>query len=157
MAASQNGFLLSIHKKINIMQTMTKNITIFFINLIFYHREIVKIDHFTDTFLELCEHRCVMQPLQNPPFCSCTLKQCIISLRFEAGDTRDGGNLNLLNNNNSSCSNTSGGLASAGIRAPESQSSLRERPGRPSRPERVDKVLKRRSYHPQDGLSQVHQ
>jgi hypothetical protein len=36
---------LSIHKKPNIMQIMTKNITIF-IYLIFYHREIVKLDHF---------------------------------------------------------------------------------------------------------------
>jgi hypothetical protein len=45
MAASQNGFCsyrLSIHKKTNIMQIMTKNIT-FFINLIFYHKEIVKL------------------------------------------------------------------------------------------------------------------
>jgi hypothetical protein len=48
MAASQNGFCsykLSIHKKINIMQIMTKNLTIF-IYSIFYHREIVKRDLF---------------------------------------------------------------------------------------------------------------
>ncbi len=48
MAASQNGFCsfkLSIHKKTNIMQIVTKNIALF-INLIFYHREIVKLDHF---------------------------------------------------------------------------------------------------------------
>ncbi len=48
MAAPQNGFFfykLSIHKKTNIMPLMTKNITIF-ISLIFYHREIVKLDHF---------------------------------------------------------------------------------------------------------------
>ncbi len=48
MAALQNGFYsykLSIHKKTNIMQIMTKNITIF-IYLIFYRREIVKLDHF---------------------------------------------------------------------------------------------------------------
>ncbi len=48
MAASQNGFSsykLSIHKKINIMQIMTKNIK-FFIYLFFYHREVVKLDHF---------------------------------------------------------------------------------------------------------------
>jgi hypothetical protein len=48
MAASQNGlcsYKLSIHKKTNIMQILTKNITIF-IYLIFYHREIVKLDHF---------------------------------------------------------------------------------------------------------------
>jgi hypothetical protein len=48
MAASQNGFCsfkLSIHKKTNIMQIVTKNIALF-INLIFFHREIVKLDHF---------------------------------------------------------------------------------------------------------------
>jgi hypothetical protein len=48
MAASQNGFCsdkLSIHRKANIMQIMAKNITSF-INLIFYHREILKLDHF---------------------------------------------------------------------------------------------------------------
>jgi hypothetical protein len=42
--------LASIHKKTNIMQIMTKNITIF-IYLIFYHREIVKLDHFMTLFL----------------------------------------------------------------------------------------------------------
>jgi hypothetical protein len=74
MVASQNGFCsykLSINKKTNIMQIMTNRIT-FFINLIFYHREIVKLYYFNDTFLELCKHRSVMQPLQNPPFCSST-------------------------------------------------------------------------------------
>ena len=48
MAASQNGFCsykLSTQKKTNIMQIMIKNITIF-IYLIFYHREIVKLNHF---------------------------------------------------------------------------------------------------------------
>ncbi len=48
MAASQNGFCsykLSSHKKTNVLQTMTKTFTIF-IYLIFYHREIVKRDHF---------------------------------------------------------------------------------------------------------------
>ncbi len=48
MAASHNGFCsykLSIHKKTNIIQIMTKNITIF-MYLIFYHRKIVKLDHF---------------------------------------------------------------------------------------------------------------
>ncbi len=48
MVASQNGFCsykLSIHKKTNIMQIVTKNIK-FFINLIFKRREIVKLDHF---------------------------------------------------------------------------------------------------------------
>ncbi len=48
MAASQNGFCsdkLSIHKKTNIIQIMTKNIKVV-IFFIFYHREIVKLDHF---------------------------------------------------------------------------------------------------------------
>jgi hypothetical protein len=75
MDASQNGFCsckLSIHKKINIMQIMTKHITIC-IYPIFYHREIVKQDHFYDIFLELCKRRFVMQPLQNPPFCRSTV------------------------------------------------------------------------------------
>jgi hypothetical protein len=48
MAASQNGFCsykLSIHKNTNIMQIMTK-ILQFFIYLIFYHKEIVNLDHF---------------------------------------------------------------------------------------------------------------
>jgi hypothetical protein len=39
------SYKLSIHKKTNIMQIVTKNIT-FFINLIFYHRLIVKLNHF---------------------------------------------------------------------------------------------------------------
>jgi hypothetical protein len=77
MATSQNGFCsykLSIHKKTTIMQIMTKNITIF-IYLIFYHGEIVKLRRsFYDTFLELCKHCSVMQPLQNPSFCSSTFK-----------------------------------------------------------------------------------
>jgi hypothetical protein len=73
MVASQNGFCsykLSIHKKTNTMQIMTKNIT-FFINLIFYHTEIVKLDFMTLS-LSLCKHCSVVQPLQNPPFCSST-------------------------------------------------------------------------------------
>jgi hypothetical protein len=48
MAASQKGFWsykLSIPKKTTIMQIMTKKFTIF-IYLIYYHREIVKLDHF---------------------------------------------------------------------------------------------------------------
>ena len=75
MVASQNGFCsynLSIHKKTNIMQIMTKNITIF-IYLIFYHREIVKLlDHFMTLSLSYAKNRFVMQPFQNPPFCSST-------------------------------------------------------------------------------------
>jgi hypothetical protein len=69
MAASQNGFCsykLSIHKKTNIMQIMTKNIKLF-ISSIFYHREIVKLDHFMALSLSY-----VMQPLQNPSFSSST-------------------------------------------------------------------------------------
>jgi hypothetical protein len=48
MAASQNGlcsYKLSIHKKTNVMQILTINITIF-IHLISYDTEIVKLDHF---------------------------------------------------------------------------------------------------------------
>ncbi len=47
MAASQNGFnsyKAPIHKKTNIMQLMTKNIKFYLSQ--FYHREIVKLDHF---------------------------------------------------------------------------------------------------------------
>ncbi len=46
MAASQNGFCsykLSFHKKTNIMQIMQKVLQTY---LVFYHREIVKLDHF---------------------------------------------------------------------------------------------------------------
>jgi hypothetical protein len=49
MAASQNGFCsykFSIHKKTNIMQIKTKYITFFYINFIFYHKVIVKLDDF---------------------------------------------------------------------------------------------------------------
>ncbi len=70
MAPSQNGFCsykISIHKKTNIIQIMTKNIIIL-IYLIFYHREILKLDHFMTL-----SHRSVTQPLQNQPFCSSNL------------------------------------------------------------------------------------
>jgi hypothetical protein len=66
MAASQKGFCsykLSILKKTNIIKIMTEILQFLF----FYHREIVKLDHFIDTFLEICKHR-----LQNPPFCIST-------------------------------------------------------------------------------------
>jgi hypothetical protein len=72
MAASQNGFCsytLSFHKKTNIMQIVTINISIFNY-LIFYHRETRL---FYDPFFELCKHRFVTQPLQNPQFCSSTI------------------------------------------------------------------------------------
>jgi hypothetical protein len=78
MYASQNGFCsykLSFHKKTNIMQIMTNNIT-FFIYLIFYHQETVKLDHF-----ELCKRRFVTQPLQNQPFCSSTANKLEYSNR----------------------------------------------------------------------------
>jgi hypothetical protein len=39
------SYKLSIQKKTDIMQIMTKNITIF-LYLIFHHREIVRLDHF---------------------------------------------------------------------------------------------------------------
>jgi hypothetical protein len=48
MVPSQNGFCsykIFIHKKTDLMQIMTKNIT-FLNNLFFYHREIVKLDLF---------------------------------------------------------------------------------------------------------------
>jgi hypothetical protein len=70
MAASQNGFCsykLSIHKKTNIMQIMTKKYYNF-LKLIVYHTEIVKIDHFMAHSLSYA-NRFVTQPLQNPPFC----------------------------------------------------------------------------------------
>ncbi len=71
MTASQNGFCsykLSIQKKINIMQIMTKNITI----LIYLILRNFETRSFYDTYLELFKHRSVMQPLQNSPFCSST-------------------------------------------------------------------------------------
>ncbi len=82
MAASQNGFCsyrLSIHSKNNIMQIMTKNIRIF-IYFIFYHKEIVKLDHFMTLSFELCKHSSVMQPLQNPPFCVSTTVTYVVYL-----------------------------------------------------------------------------
>ncbi len=76
MAASQNGFCfykLTIRKKTNIIHTMTKNITIF-INIICYHREIVKLDHFMTLSLSYANtvlwcsrfkiHRFVAAPLR---------------------------------------------------------------------------------------------
>ncbi len=71
LGASQNGFCsykISIHKKTNIMQIMTKNIKFFFIYLAFYRREILKIDHFMTL-----SHRSMTQPSQNPPFCRSNL------------------------------------------------------------------------------------
>ncbi len=78
MAASQNGFCsykFSIHKKTNIMQIMTIYILQFFY-LIFYHREIVKLDHFmtlslsyANTILDAAVakiHRFVAAPTINP-------------------------------------------------------------------------------------------
>ncbi len=73
--------LLCFHKKTNIMQIMTKNITIF-IFLIFYHREIVKLDHFMTLSLSyantvLLRSRCkIHRFLAAPPFplrCVCSL------------------------------------------------------------------------------------
>ncbi len=56
-----------------ILCRLWKKIITFFINLIFYHREILKLDHFMTLSLGLCQHRSVMQPQQNPPFCSSTV------------------------------------------------------------------------------------
>ncbi len=80
MAASQNGFCsykLSIHKKTNITQIMTKKIKFYIFNLL--SKRNCKNRSFYDTFLELCKHRSVMQPLKNPPFCSSTKFSCIFS------------------------------------------------------------------------------
>ncbi len=41
-----------------------------FITFILYHRAVVKQDNF---FVELSQHRFVMQPLQNPPLCASTV------------------------------------------------------------------------------------
>jgi hypothetical protein len=74
MAASQNAFFsykLSCHKKTNIMQTVTKILKFYFINLLSLRN--CETRSFYDTFHELCKHRFVTQPLQNPPFCSSTV------------------------------------------------------------------------------------
>ncbi len=81
MAASQNGFCpykVSIHKKTNIMQIMTKYITIF-IYLIFYHREIVKLDHFMTLSLSYANIILRRSHCKNPPFCSSTDDQSYYS------------------------------------------------------------------------------
>ncbi len=60
MAASQNGFCsykLSIHKKSNIMKIMTTKIKIFNY-LIFYDREIVRLDHFMTLSLSYASTVC---------------------------------------------------------------------------------------------------
>ena len=72
MASSQNGvcpYTLSIQKKTIIMQIMTKKVGNFYLFNLLSQRN-CKIRSFYDTFLELCKHRFVTQPLQNPPFCS---------------------------------------------------------------------------------------
>jgi hypothetical protein len=46
-----------------------------FLLLIFYPRTIMKLDHYNDTFVEFCEPRFLMQPLQKPPLLSSTLFQ----------------------------------------------------------------------------------
>jgi hypothetical protein len=53
------------------MQIMTKNITSF-INLIFYHREVVKLEHFMTVFLSYANT--VLQPLQIHRFVAVALK-----------------------------------------------------------------------------------
>jgi hypothetical protein len=75
IAATQKGlcsYKLSIHKKINIMQITIKNITIF-IYLIFYHREIVKLDNFMTISLSyanivLRRSRCKIHRFVAAPF-----------------------------------------------------------------------------------------
>ncbi len=74
MRTSQNvcflgTFLGTRHKKTIITQNMTRNI-ILLIAFIFYQRAVVKQNHYNDTFVELFNHRLVMQLLQNTPLCS---------------------------------------------------------------------------------------
>jgi hypothetical protein len=90
MAASQNGFCsykLTIYKKTNIMQIMT--ILNIFIYLIFYHREIVTILwHFPWVMqTPFCD---VMQPLQNPQFCSSTLPTSKQFFLFDRAELHQG-------------------------------------------------------------------
>ncbi len=83
MAASQNGFCsykLSIHKKTNIMQITTKILHFYLFNLLSQRN--YETSSFYDTFLELCKHRSVMQPLQNPPFCSSTVSSYFPTTAF---------------------------------------------------------------------------
>jgi hypothetical protein len=88
MAASQNGFCsykLSFHKKTNIMQIMTKNIKIF-IYLVFYHREIVKLDNFITLPLSyantvLWRSRCKIHRFVAAPKCK-VLRKMRHNVRF---------------------------------------------------------------------------
>jgi hypothetical protein len=56
------------------MQIMTKNITIL-IYLVFYHREIVKLDHFMTLSLSFANAPFCDASVPNPPFCSNPLKR----------------------------------------------------------------------------------
>jgi hypothetical protein len=47
-----------------------------FITFIFYHREVLKQDHYT--FIELNKNRFVMKPLQNPTLCSSTQNTVLV-------------------------------------------------------------------------------
>jgi hypothetical protein len=88
MAASQNGFFsckLSIHKKTNIMQIMTKHITICNY-LIFNHREIVILYHLMTLFLIYANtvlwcSRCKILRFVAAPFCfpSLGVQHCLLS------------------------------------------------------------------------------
>jgi hypothetical protein len=71
MVASQNGFCsykVSIHKKTNIMQIMTKILN-FCINLIFYHREIVTLDHYMTLSLSYSDQT---------PFCDAAIAKSTV-------------------------------------------------------------------------------
>jgi hypothetical protein len=64
-ARSQSGISFSelcLHKEPNINQEMAKNIRFLNINYCFHLWSYSS----RDTFVELCKHRFVMQPLQNP-------------------------------------------------------------------------------------------
>jgi hypothetical protein len=88
MAASQNRFCsykLSFRKKTNIMQIIDKNIKIF-IYLFFYHREIVRLDHFMTLSLRYANtvllrscckiHRFVAAPMDSWGKCACKCELC---------------------------------------------------------------------------------
>ncbi len=97
MAASQNGlcsYKLSINRKTNIMQIMTKNIKIF-ICLIFNHREIVKLDYIRTLSLSYADanavqwcSRCKIHRFVAAPFSHSHEGQGCLPL-FHLADKRD--------------------------------------------------------------------
>ncbi len=51
-----------------------------FSTFIFYHRAVMKQDHYMTHFFELRKHRFVMQPLQYTPLCSSTIGRILFML-----------------------------------------------------------------------------